>query len=102
MTYAYGRIEKTQNIATDSVVTFQTTNVKVQLKDSAGNLTATAIGAVQYNASGWRTFGNTSGGSVSLELLPGTYTFAMTYNSVQREQTQNITDNPIVVFVMIP
>ena len=100
MTYAYGRIEKTQNIATDSVVTFQTTNVKVQLKDSSGNPLDT--GAVQYNASGWRSFGTTSGGQVTKELMLGTYAFAMTSSSVRKEQTQNVTDNPTVVFPMMP
>ncbi|MCY9698289.1 hypothetical protein, partial [Paenibacillus alginolyticus] len=90
--------EKVQNIGTDAVVIFQTVKVKVQLKDSQGRLMDN--GSVKYYAGGWLTFGQTTGGEVSKELLPGTYTFGMTYLGTYREIVSNITINPTVVFQM--
>ncbi|MGO4274448.1 hypothetical protein AB4Z22_32215, partial [Paenibacillus sp. TAF58] len=90
--------EKVQNIGTDAVVIFQTVKVKVQLKDSQGNLMDS--GSVTYYAGGWQTFGQTTGGEVSKELLPGSYTFSMTYGGTYRESVNNITTNPTVVFQM--
>jgi diaminopimelate epimerase len=96
MTYAFGRQEKSQNIGSDANVVFQTKGVVVQLKDSNGSFMDT--GAVQYYSGGWRDIGNTSGGQVSKELLPGTYTFAMTYAFGRQEKSQNIGSDSNVVF----
>jgi hypothetical protein len=96
MNYAYARQEKVQNITTNSTVVFQTTNVTIQLKDSNGALIDT--GAVQYYSGGWRDIGNTSGGQVTKELLPGSYTFSMNYAYARQEKSQNIATNPTVVF----
>jgi 3D (Asp-Asp-Asp) domain-containing protein len=96
MTYGFARQEKSQNIATDPTVVFQTTRVIVQLKDSAGAMMDT--GTAQYYAGGWRDIGATSGGQVSKELLPASYTFAMTYGFARQEKSQNIGTDPMVVF----
>jgi hypothetical protein len=96
MTYGFARQEKSQNIATDPNVVFQTTRVTVQLKDSTGAFMDT--GAVQYYAGGWRDIGSTSGGQVTKELLPASYTFSMTYGYARQEKSQNVATNPTVVF----
>jgi len=53
---------------------------------------------MKYYAGSWKTIGNTSGGEISKELLPGSYTFAMIYAGTYKESLNNITVNPTVVF----
>ncbi len=76
-----------QNVTTNSVFSFQTTDVAVQLQDADGNPLDT--GNVSYYAGGWHTVGDTSGGQVNVEMLPGSYSFAMTYNHT-REQRNGV------------
>ncbi|MCB9009762.1 MAG: hypothetical protein H6656_20750 [Ardenticatenaceae bacterium] len=96
MNYGGTSVNLTQDVNDDPFVVFQTANVTVQLQDSEGNPLDT--GSVQYYAGGWQTFGDTSGGQVSLELLPKSYTFRMNYGGTSVNTTQNVSDDPMVVF----
>ena len=71
ITYAAATLQKSQNVAADSCVQFQTANTVVELRDSNNSLLGEA-NPVQYYSGGWRTFGAgaTTGGQVSMELLP--------------------------------
>ncbi|OAS17851.1 Ig-like domain-containing protein [Paenibacillus oryzisoli] len=90
--------EQVQNVGIDPLVAFQTIKVKVQLKDSQGNLIDGGI--VSYYAGSWLTVGTTTGGEISKELLPGTYTFGITYGGIYKEIVAVITTNPTVIFEM--
>ena len=102
MTYANARQQlNNQNTAANPTVTFRTANVTVELRDSGGNLIpdGAGTGAVQVYAGGWRDFGVTVGGQVSKELLPLTYSFAMTYASARQQLNgQDVNVNQTVAF----
>lgn len=96
ITYEGTRMQKSQNTGTDAVVLFETVIVKVQLKDSQGN--PLSGGSASYYAGNWRTFGTAVNGEISKELLPGSYTFAMTYEGTRLQKEQNTSVNAVVVF----
>ena len=84
-------------VADGSVVTFQTTGVTVELRNSSGVLFDT--GSASYYASGWHSIGDTSGGTATVEMLPGSYSFAMKYNGTRQQKNGvNITSTNPVVF----
>ncbi len=74
---------------TSTTVTFKTVDVKVELRDHNGDLITTAdAGTASNYASGWKSIGTTgTNGFVDTEMLPGTYTFAMSYNGSSEQQS---------------
>ncbi|MCA9973647.1 MAG: hypothetical protein KC425_25715 [Anaerolineales bacterium] len=83
MTYNNGRqtfSNYTITAAPTQEVLFTTTTTHVRLATCAD--AGLAGGSVQFHQIGWQPYGTTgSSGNVTLELLPGSYTFQMTYNN---------------------
>ena len=100
LTYNGATVSKTQNIDSNSTIVFQTIPTTVQLQTSTGIPLDTGI--VQYNATGWQTYGITSNGVVSRELLPTKYSFRMTYNGAAITKSQGLDSNSTVVFQTVP
>jgi hypothetical protein len=86
--------QKSQNVGTNPNVIFQTTLVTVKLVSSAN---VQLNGGAQYYAGSWKTFG---GGTTTttMELLPLTYSFQVTYAGASQRISQNIGTNPNVIF----
>lgn len=101
MTYKNQSQQKgSMSISSDSVIDFQTVVVTLRLKDAAGTGThdATDLG---YYAGGWNQFGcgNTTGGEESMELLPGSYYFRLTYAyQSQQKGSMSVTASQDVEF----
>lgn len=95
MGYGGASIQKSQNIAADSFVTFQTKLVSMKLLQSDGFTELT--GTSDYYGSGWKTFG---GGTTltSMEMLPTTFTFRISYGGASIQKSQNVASDPNVVF----
>ena len=105
MTYAGGTQQVgSLNINTNPVVTFQTKSVKLELRNSAGNLYDNEGTNVQYHSGSWMTFGtgNTASGICTMELLPVSYYFRMNvFNQTQQKGSINIASlgaNPTITF----
>ncbi|NQX58074.1 DUF4962 domain-containing protein [Paenibacillus qinlingensis] len=96
MSYEGTRLQLQQNTAESPVVLFQTVNTRLILKDSQGN--PLGGGSASYYADGWRTVGAVVYGEVSKELLPGTYSFAVSYEGTRMQKQQNTTDDPAIQF----
>jgi len=91
MTYEGASEDLTQDVETNPVVVFGTSNdiATVTFTDSEGH--GIEGGAVTYYASGWKEFGVTdTNGIVTKELLPGTYKFRLTYGGASTDIRQEI------------
>jgi len=86
--------QKSQNVGTNPNVVFQTTLVTVKLVSSTN---VQLSGSAQYYAGGWKKFG---GGTTTttMELLPLTYTFQVSYAGASQQISQNTATNPNVIF----
>jgi hypothetical protein len=86
--------QKSQNVGTNPNVVFQTTLVTVKLVSSAN---VQLSGGAQYYAGSWKTFG---GGTTTatMELLPLTYKFQVSYAGASQQINQNTATNPNVIF----
>ncbi|HEX76467.1 MAG TPA: hypothetical protein G4O12_07840 [Dehalococcoidia bacterium] len=93
--YAGATQSKSQNVATNPVVVFQTAKVEMKLVDSANN--ELPVGDVQYYAGGWKTFGSDST-TAYMELLPKAYSFRCSYAGATQSKSQNVATNPVVIF----
>ncbi|WP_135555139.1 hemoblobin-interacting domain-containing protein [Paenibacillus cymbidii] len=92
--------QQTQHTAASNRIDFQTTNVTVRLVDSGGN--PLSGGAATYYAGSWRSFGTIGlDGTASRELLPGNYTYGMTYEGTYMQKAQNTATVPDVVFATV-
>lgn len=92
-----------QNINTNKTVLFQTVLVKGELVDSNGAYITNDSGIIEFNRKGWQAFGDAgTTGMAFLEMLPGSYSFRMTYGNSRRSTRQAIQLNPIVTFQTTP
>lgn len=96
MVYNGTRQQVSQSQPSNSIYKFSTTNVTVELRDSTGMLADT--GSASYYAGAWRTIGDTNGGTASVQMLPGSYSFAMVYNGT-REQKNVVAIGPAATTV---
>ncbi|MBZ0257907.1 hypothetical protein K8I31_17720, partial [bacterium] len=96
--YASATAEIRQNIKFDPEVKFQTKNVRIELNGSDGNPISGADALVEFNSSGWNNAGEMVDGVLSLELLPKTYNFRLTYQDSTKTKSQNVHFNSTVAF----
>ncbi len=101
MTYNGAAVTKSQSLDSNATVVFQTVPANVQLQTNTGDPLDTGI--IQFNAggpigAGWKSFGTTTNGIATKELLPTNYNFRMTYYGATVSQAQSIDSNATVVF----
>ena len=96
LTYLGQRNTKAQDVGANPEVLFQTCDVAIRFRDSLGGTLDSAV--TEFYAGGWRTFGSTVGGEVHKELLPASYTFALTYLGQRNTRAQDVVVTPVVLF----
>lgn len=96
MIYLGGIVNIAQDVGSHKVVCFHTINVTIELKDSSDNYLDN--GYVKFYSSGWKDIGHTSNGTVSIELLPKSYTFRMVYLDSAIDEVQNIVTDHCLTF----
>jgi hypothetical protein len=92
--YMGASIQKSQNVASNRDVEFETVSVSFALLSSRGR---SLEGDASFYASGWKKFGDgTTGGE--MELLPTTYTFKVGYKGASIQKSQNVANDADVTF----
>ncbi len=99
VTYAGGYVQKSQNVASDPDVVFETVSVSFTLKSSKGD---SLEGDAKYYAGGWKTFGTDGKTPETMELLPVSYTFGVTYMGGYMQKAQDVAADAKVVFETVP
>ncbi len=104
LTYQGASISKQQNTATSGTVVFQTTQAVVELRNGAGQLIQDSGAVVSWqsgSAGAYVSFGFDgvidAGGTESMEVLPLTHRFRVTYQGITKTVQQNTSANPVVV-----
>ncbi|MFY0643530.1 MAG: T9SS type A sorting domain-containing protein, partial [Bacteroidia bacterium] len=97
ISYGGASNEKSQNTASDPSVEFATGLVTFDLESSTGSSLA---GGATYYASGWKTFGSGTT-STSMELLPASYPFKVSYGGASQQATQNTGTDASVEFATV-
>ncbi len=70
----------------------------VKLTDHNGTAISDGTGKASDYASGWKEIGNLlSDGTISTQMLPGTYTFAMSYNGSSEHQSASVSGTTTMV-----
>ena len=96
VTYNGASLEKEQNIAATSCVSFQTVPVTAVLNDSGGNPLAGGTFEYRYGWDAYQPF------SSPMELLPVSTKIKVTYNGASVEKEQNAATNRNFVFQTVP
>lgn len=84
MVYNGTRQQISQQHATNSVYQFATVAVTVELRNSGGELIDE--GNPSYYATKWWSLAATENGQTSVQMLPGSYAFAMVYNGTREQK----------------
>jgi hypothetical protein len=90
-----GSNQKSQDVATDPDIVFETGNVTMQLLSSTGE--ALVSDDAKYYASGWKSFG-TGNTITSMELLPDNYPFRVYYKGGSLQKDQFVENGSVVEF----
>jgi hypothetical protein len=98
MTYEYVSIDKSQDLSTNSTVSFSTVLCTIQVKNSQNQLVDNAMAS--YYSGAWRQIGNTVNGVITKELLPVNLSFRVKYGTQQQDKQQNLSTNNLVEFTV--
>ena len=98
MTHEYISNDKSQDIGTNSTVTFPTVLCTVTVRNTENQQLNNV--EVKYYSGGWRQIGLTTNGEITKELLPKNLTFRVSYEGIQQDKTQDIGVNNIIEFIL--
>jgi hypothetical protein len=100
MTYEFVTNDKTQDISTNSTVSFSSVLCTIKVMNSQGQPVDNA--QASYYSGAWRQIGTTVNGTVTKELLPANLTFRIKSGTTQVDKIQNLSTNNIVEFSIQP
>ena len=98
MNYEYVSLDKSQDISTNTTVSFSTVLCTVEVSNSLAQLVNNALAS--YYSGAWRQIGNTVNGVITKELLPVNLSFRVKYGTQQQDKQQNLSTNNVVEFAV--